>query len=174
MGAQALDREGTCNTDAGVGGVRLVVEIFDIGARGDAGVKKLVLAVRPVLWRLIVVSFVAGLGEVIGLFLVVIPGLILLTIWAVYAPVVVLEHPPGLVALGRSRELVRGNGRRVFAVVFVPFILGPAIGIGTFFAHHPEAIATAVVVPAVTGILIAPVAALLSAALYFELRPSAT
>lgn len=143
-------------------------------ARGDAGVKKLALAVRPVLWRLIIVSFVAGLGEIIGLFLIVIPGLLLLTIWAVYAPVVVLEHPPGLVALDRSRELVRGNGWRVFAVVFVPFILKPAIGIGTFFAHHPEAISTAFVVPVVTGTLIAPVAALLSASLYFELRRSAT
>lgn len=88
--------------------VALVADTQD--GRGDAGVKKLAGALRPVLGRLIVVSFVAGVGEVLGLLLVVIPGLILFTTWAVYAPVVVLEHPPGLEALARSRDLVRGNG----------------------------------------------------------------
>ena len=38
MRRQALDREGTGDADAGIVGVRLVVEIFDIGTRGDAGV----------------------------------------------------------------------------------------------------------------------------------------
>jgi len=48
--------------------------------------------------------------------------------------------PPGLVALGRSRELVRGNGRRVSPWSLVPSILGPPSAIGTFLRSHPEAI----------------------------------
>ena len=38
MRRQALDRERPGDADAGVVGVGLVVEIFDIGARGDRGV----------------------------------------------------------------------------------------------------------------------------------------
>ncbi len=146
--------------------VALVADMQD--SRGDAGVKQLAGAVRPVLGRLIVVSFVAGVGAFIGLFLLVVPGLVLLTIWAIAAPVVVLEHPPCLRALGRSRDLVHGNGWRVFAVVFVPSILVLAINT----ALRPEAVATAFAVTVGVGTLIAPIRALLSATLYFELRPS--
>ena len=38
MRRQALDRKRPGDADAGIVGVRLVVEIFDIGTRGDAGV----------------------------------------------------------------------------------------------------------------------------------------
>jgi len=152
--------------------VALVADMQD--GRGDADVKQLASAVRPVLGRLIVVSFVAGVGALIGLFLLVIPGLILLTIWAISAPVVVLEHPPYLQALGRSSDLVRGNGWRVFAVVFVPSILVLAINSAVGFVHRPEAAATTFAVAVGVGTLIAPIKALLSAALYFELRPSAS
>ena len=54
------------------------------------------------------------------------PGLIALTVWSVAAPVVVLERPPGLKAMRRSRELVAGNGWPVFGVIFV---LGVAVAI---------------------------------------------
>jgi hypothetical protein len=152
--------------------VALVADMQD--GRGDAGVKQLVAVVRPALGRLIIVSFVAGVGGVIGLLLLVVPGLILLTIWAVSAPVVVLEHPPYLRALGRSRDLVRGNGSRVFAVVFMPFILVLAINFAVGLAQRHEAMATAFAVTVGVGTLIAPIKALLSAALYFELRRSAS
>jgi len=139
--------------------------------RGDAGVKQLAGAVRPVLGRLIVVSFVVGVGALIGLFLLVIPGLILITIWAISAPVVVLEYPPGLEAIGRSRDLVRGNGWRVFAVIFVPSVLVLAINSAVGLGHRPEGAATTFAVAVGVGTLIRPIKALLSAALYFELRP---
>src|SRR5271165_380751 len=100
--------------------VELVADVQD--GRRDASVGQLLRAVTPVLGQLILVGIVAGIGIVIGFILVVIPGLILLTIWAVFAPVIVLERPPGLKALGRSRELVRGNGWQVFGVILVLFV----------------------------------------------------
>jgi hypothetical protein len=51
--------------------------------------------------------------------LVVIPELLLFTRWSVAAAVAVLERPRGLRALRRSRELVRGNGWRVLALILV-------------------------------------------------------
>ena len=101
--------------------VELVADVQD--GRRDASVGQLLRAASPVLGKLILVGIVAGIGIVIGFVLVIVPGLILLTIWAVFAPVIVLERPDGLRALARSRELVRGNGWQVFGVIFALFIL---------------------------------------------------
>ena len=55
--------------------------------------------------------------------LLIIPGLILLTIWAVFAPAIVIERIRVIDAFGRSRELVRGNGWPVFGVIIVAFLI---------------------------------------------------
>ena len=101
--------------------VELVSDVQD--GRRDASAGQLLRAVTPVLSKLILVGIVAGIGILIGFILIVIPGLILATLWSVAAPVVVLERPAGLRALGRSRELVRGNGWNVFAVILLLVIL---------------------------------------------------
>jgi hypothetical protein len=152
--------------------VELVADVQS--GRRDASAGQLLRAVAPVLGQLLVVGTIAFAAIVVGLVLIVVPGLILLTIWFVAAPVIVLERPPGLAALGRSRELVRGNGWRVFAVILV---LDVFVGV---FAGVIEAAAdgagtgVGIVVTVVLGVLTAPLPALASAVLYFELRPAAT
>ena len=47
----------------------------------------------------------------------IVPGLILITIWAVVAPSIVVEDKGVFEAFGRSRELVRGNGWKVFVAI---------------------------------------------------------
>src|SRR6202046_2795163 len=107
--------------------VELVSDVQD--GRRDASAGQLLRAVTPVLSKLILVGIVAGIGILIGFILIVIPGLILATLWSVAAPVVVLERPAGLRALGRSRELVRGNGWNVFAVILLLVIF---VGVVSF------------------------------------------
>lgn len=99
----------------------MVVGLVDAVQDGprETSVGGLLLAVRPVLGELILVGIAAGIGIFIGFILLVVPGLVLATVWSVVAPVVVLERPGGLRALGRSRDLVRGNGWRVFCVIIV-------------------------------------------------------
>ena len=99
--------------------VELVADVQD--GRRDASVGQLLRAVTPVLGQLILVGIVAGIGIVIGFVLLVIPGLILLTIWSVFAPVVVLERPGGLEALGAqpragARQRLAGVRRDLRAV----------------------------------------------------------
>ncbi len=148
--------------------VELVADVQD--GRRDATVGQLLQAARPVIGKLILVGIVAGIGIAIGFILIIIPGLILITIWSVAAPVIVLERPPGLGALGRSRELVRGNGWQVFGVIVVL-----VIGVG-IVASIIEAIGDAggtgvgIVVRVIVQILTAPLSALAAAVLYFELR----
>lgn len=147
--------------------VELVADIRD--GRRDSSVGALLRAVTPVLGRLILVAIVAGIGIVLGLLLLVIPGLILITLWSVAAPVVVLERPPGLHALRRSRELVRGHGWQVFGAIFVLTILVAIVsGIIEAIAESAGS-AAGLVVTVVLGVLTAPISALAQAVLYFEL-----
>lgn len=75
--------------------------------------------VRPVLARLIWVTLVTVVAVLAGLMILVVPGLILLTVFAVAGQAVVVERAEVFAALGRSGELVRGNGLRVFLFVIL-------------------------------------------------------
>ena len=151
--------------------VELVADVQD--GRRDHSVGDLLRAVTPVLGQLILVGIVAGVGIVIGLILVIVPGLILITVWSVAAPVVVLERPGGLAALGRSRELVRGNGWQVFGVIFVLFFLILIVSFAIEGAANSAGTGAGLVARVVIGVLTGPLSALAQAVLYFQLRPVA-
>ncbi len=152
--------------------VELVADIQD--GRRDASPGQLLKAVMPVLGQLILVGILAGVGILIGFILIIIPGLILITIWSVAAPVVVLEHPGAVRALGRSRELVRGNGWQVFGVILVLDILVVVVASIIEAIGDSAGTGVGIVVRVIVGILTAPLAALAASVLYFELRGKAT
>lgn len=70
------------------------------------------------LGKLVAVSLLVGLGVGLGVLLLVIPGLVLATRWAVAVPAAMLEHGTAREAMKRSREIVKGNGWSVFKVLF--------------------------------------------------------
>lgn len=138
------------------------------GAEPSAGA--LFRSVSPVAGPLLVVSILAGLGIGVGFVLLVVPGLILLTIWAVAAPVVVLERTGVLASFGRSRELVRGSGWPVFTtlLLMVLLVLATALvgGLATAAVGEAAGRFVQVVVSAVTSTIYV----LSTATLYFRLR----
>jgi hypothetical protein len=148
--------------------VELVADVQD--GRRDATVGQLLRAVTPVLGQLILVGIIAGVGVVIGFILIIVPGLILITIWSVAAPVVVLERPGALAALARSRELVRGNGWQVFGVIFVLDIFVVIAASAIELAADSAGSGAGIIAPVIIGVLTAPLSALAAAVLYFELR----
>lgn len=79
--------------------------------------------------RLLAVSIMSGLGIALGCLLLLVPGLVLMTRWAVAVPVVVLEDSPAGSALRRSREIVAGNGWNVFKVIFATGLLTGGVGL---------------------------------------------
>ena len=70
------------------------------------------------LGKLVAVSLLVGLGVGFGILLLVVPGLVLATRWAVAVPVAMLESGTARTAMKRSREIVSGNGWNVFKVLF--------------------------------------------------------
>lgn len=148
--------------------VELVADVQD--GKRDASAGQLLRAVAPVLGQLILMGILAGIGILIGFLLIVVPGLILATLWSVGAPVVVLERPGAVRALGRSRELVRGNGWNVFAVILLLVILVGVVSAGIEVGADAAGTAVGLVVTVIVGILTAPISALAAAVLYFDLR----
>jgi hypothetical protein len=151
--------------------VELVADVQD--GRRDASPGQLFRAATPVIGQLILVGIVAGIGIVIGFVLIIVPGLILITVWSVAAPVVVLERPGVFPALRRSRELVRGNGWQVFGVILVLYILVAAISLIIEGVANSAGSGVGIVVRVVIGVLTAPFSALAASVLYFELRGQA-
>lgn len=151
--------------------VGLVRDVQD-GRRGSS-VGELIEATWPVVLPLIGAGILAGLGIAIGFLLLFVPGLILLTIWSVIAPVIVVEHSGAVDAFGRSRELVKGNGWQVFGVIFVVFLI---TGVATFVlsligAAISDTFVVQVLFSLIASTLTAPIAALAASAIYFNLLP---
>jgi hypothetical protein len=150
--------------------VEAVRDIQD--GRRDFDVGGLFRSAMPVVLPLIGAGILAGFAIAIGFLLLIVPGLFLLTIWAVLAPVIVVERTPVFDAFGRSRELVKDNGWNVFGVLVLLFILQfaadlifQAIAIGV-----SETVVGYAVALLISRVLIAPLGALAAAVLYFELR----
>jgi hypothetical protein len=70
------------------------------------------------LGKLVAVSLLVGLGVGVGVLLLLIPGLVLATRWAVAVPVAMLEKGTARDAMKRSRTIITGNGWNVFKVLF--------------------------------------------------------
>lgn len=148
--------------------VRSVEDLQD-GQR-DFSIGELFRSVLPVLGMLIVVGLVGGIAEGIGFLLLIVPGVILVTIWAVVAPVVVIERK-GFDAFGRSYELVRGSFWQVLGVIVVLFIIQfiiqqifRAIGGGI-----SDSIVTYAIFNLIGSVIVAPLTALAAAVMYFDL-----
>jgi hypothetical protein len=148
--------------------VELVADVQD--GRRDSSSRQLLRAVTPVLGQLILVGIVASIAIVVGFALLIVPGLILVTLWSVFVPVIVLERPPGLGSLGRSRELVRGNGWQVFGVLLVLYVLVNVVVLILDGAANSASTGAGIVVRVVLGVLTAPLGALAAAVMYFDLR----
>lgn len=156
--------------------VGLVRDVRD--GRRDNSIGELVRSVLPVLMPLIGAGLLTAIGIFFGFILLVVPGVYLLTIWAVTAPVIVVERRGVFDALGRSRQLVRGNGWPVLGAVLVAILIG-LVGnfvlnsVGRGISDDPI---LGVVFYALASTVTAPIEALVASVLYFRLlelqRPS--
>jgi hypothetical protein len=140
----------------------------------DSSMSEVFSRVSPAIAPLIGASLLAGLGIAVGLLLLVIPGLVLLTIWAVIAPVIVVEKRRALESFGRSRELVRGHGWTVFGIVVITALLSGVASalLQAAFSFLPRFLEI-VVGNTIAQAAVAPFSAIAIAITYFRLREDA-
>ena len=146
-----------------------VADIRD--GRADLSLQETFGRVWPRVWTLLGAGLLAGLGIVLGLLLLIVPGLVLLTWWSLISPVIVLEGKRAIESFGRSRELVRGQGWSVFAVVILAVLISFAIGIvvSISLVWLPEE-AASFFGGLINGTLTAPFVALAWTLVFFRLK----
>jgi hypothetical protein len=119
------------------------------------------------------VAPVFAIVGVLSLLLLPVPGLYLMTRWAVMAPVVVLERPSGLGALGRSADLVWGSRWRILGLILLVLVFAAVLNIVIALVAGLAGTDARNVAGALLDIAIAPIPAILCAVLYFELLDAA-
>jgi hypothetical protein len=148
--------------------VEAVADIRD--GRKDMTIGETFTRVWPRLWPLLGASVLAGLGIAFGLALLIVPGLILLTWWALIPPAIMLENKGVFDSFTRSRELVRGEGWSVFGILIITYLLTSIIAgvIRAIFEPVPTYVGT-YVGDVVAGTIVAPFSALAITLMYFRL-----
>jgi hypothetical protein len=143
-----------------------------LDGRRDHTIASLFSSVTPVLAPLIGAGILAGIGIAIGFVLLIIPGLFLLTIWAVLAPVIVLERTGVFQAFGRSRQLVKGHGWQVFGVLVVLFLIFFVVRIlvSALIGGIADSFAGFAIADLIVNVLTVPISALAASVIYFQLK----
>jgi hypothetical protein len=149
----------------------LVTAVADIrDGRVDLSVEDTFRKAQPFLGRIAGASILAGIGIALGFVALIIPGLILMTIWLFIVPVIVLENSSIGDSFGRSRELVRGYGMNVFGVIVLTILLIIVFGIvlETILLFLPDELSR-FISDVVSGTVTAPFITLTWTLLYFRM-----
>ncbi len=77
----------------------------------------------------IVVSLLFGLAVILGMVLLVVPGVMLAVMWAVVVPITVEERTGIFGAFGRAQDLTRGARWKIFGLFLLLILIGMGIGL---------------------------------------------
>lgn len=148
--------------------VKAVQDVRD--GRSEVSLGQTVRSVLPDLPAVAAASVLAGVAIWVGFLIVLVPGLYLLTIWAVLMPVLVIERRGVFGSFRRSRQVVRGHGWQVFGTLALLFLVMIIVGLvlGTFFVALPDAVRGGLG-NIVTGTLVAPYIAVVVTLMYYRL-----
>jgi hypothetical protein len=156
---------------AGVAYTGMIIQLLCVQGK-DREMLDLWRQVVPVLARLIWVTLLTAIMVGLGLLMFIVPGLILLTIWVVAVESIVVERTTVFESLRRSRELVRGNGWRVFLFLFLLALLALLAASFALIVAAPfgTGLLGAAVAAFALAVVVNPVVAIGPAALYNCLR----
>ena len=148
--------------------IKAVQDVRD--GRVDLDLGQTVRAASPYILPVIGASILAAIGVTIGFFLLIVPGFILLTYWALIVPFIVLAGSGVFQSFGNSMRTVRGYAWRVFGTYVLVFLIliAFAIVLGFILILLPLWLRS-FVNNVVTGTLIAPFLALVATLIYYRL-----
>jgi hypothetical protein len=148
--------------------VKAVQDVRD--GHADLSIGQTVSEALPFLASVAGASILAGIAITIGLILLIVPGLFLITIWAVIVPVIIIERSGALASFGRSRQLVRGRAWHVFWTLVLVYIIMLVVNIvlGLIFAALPHVLGSGLS-SVISGTLISPFLAIVVTLVYYRL-----
>jgi len=150
----------------------LVIAIDDVrDGRADLSIQETLNRVLPRLNTLTLAGLLAGLGITVGFLLLIVPGLVLITLWLLIVPAIMLEGCGVFASFGRSRQLVSGHGWNVFGVIVLTVAILLAVTIGVNIVESIlDSRWVSFVLDVATQTAAAPFLALAWTITYYELR----
>ena len=148
--------------------VKAVQDVRD--GHADLSIGQTVNEALPFIASVAGASILAGIAITIGLLLLIVPGLFLITIWAVIVPVIIIERSGALASFERSRQLVRGHGWHVFGTLVLVYIIMLVVNIvlSLIFTALPHVLGEGLS-SVISGTLISPFLALVVTLVYYRL-----
>jgi hypothetical protein len=147
--------------------VKLVEDIRD--GKRDFSIGALFSSAYPSVGPLILNGLMLGLGVLVGLVLLIVPGLYLLTMWAVCSPAIVAEGRGATEAFGRSRELVEGQGWPVFGALVVAILIQVVVGLVFAVIGAGAGDAALIGLSIAAAALTAPISGLVATVMFYDL-----
>ena len=135
---------------------------FSIGASLARGLSRV--------GAILIMAFVMGLAIFFGLFLLIVPGLIFVTMWFVALPACVLERLGPLASLERSAALTRGYRWKVFGIALVTIVTAGVTVAVRNAAFGPFGYEMQVILDFVLNVVLGAIYGVIVAVLYHELR----
>jgi hypothetical protein len=148
--------------------VKAVQDVRD--GHADLSIRQTVNEALPFIGPVALASILAAIAITIGLLLIIVPGLFLITIWAVIVPVIIIERSGAMASFARSRQLVRGHGWPVFGTLVLVYIIMLVVNIvlGLIFSALPHVLGDGLS-SVISGTLISPFLALVVTLVYYRL-----
>lgn len=119
--------------------------------------------------RLLGTTILSSIFALLGFVLLIVPGLYLVLSWVVLWPVMLIERRFGTRALGRSRDLMRGNLLRALGLLVVVWLVSSVLTTGLTLPVVAFPMLQSVVAGAVNAVTTAYGAAV-AVVLYFDVR----
>jgi hypothetical protein len=150
----------------------LVIAVDDVrDGRADLSIQETLGRVLPRLNTLTLAGFLAALGITIGFLLLIVPGLVLITLWLLIVPAIMLEDRGIFESFGRSRQLVSGHGWNVFGVIVLTVAILIAVNIAVSIVESAfDSGWASLLLDIATQTAAAPFLALAWTITYYELR----
>ena len=119
--------------------------------------------------RLILADVLLTVLVTLGLFALVVPGVVIFTLLCLSAPIINIEGRSAVQAMRRSAQLVRGRFWLTLILVTVPFWIADSIGTAVQDAVHGEPLAVDIGVRVVVTIVVAVCTGLVQVELAYRL-----
>jgi hypothetical protein len=119
--------------------------------------------------RLILADVIVTVLVALGIFALVVPGVVIFTLFCLAAPIINIEGESALRAMRRSAQLVRGRFLLTLILVTVPFWIADSIGTAVQEAVHGEPLAVDIGLRLVVTIIVAVATGLVQVELAYRL-----
>lgn len=149
----------------------LVTAVQDVrDGRADLDLRETVSAAMPFAGAVAVASILASIGIAVGLFLLIVPGLVLITFWSLLVPEIVIGRAGALEAFSRSWRTVSGYAWNVFGTLIVALLIWVACEIVLSFILLALPIAwRSLISNLIAGAVVTPLVAMLITLIYYRL-----